>query len=144
MQGEQLGQVPPITGAKHESSVTLTGMSFRMKKGERHFPYSEFGSEFIGALHKQLPKPTHRGLNRWTPVCPACGTSLAAAGVQQTRASVNIALRTIPAIRVDVDMPGRTCPACGHAVVLIGDRDIASDVSDALIEAFQSEAIKPG
>ena len=41
-------------------------------------------------------------------------------------------------------MPGRTCPACGHAVVLIGDRDIASDVSDALIEAFQSEAIKPG
>jgi len=58
--------------------------------------------------------------------------------------TVNVALRQAPAIRVDVEMPGMTCPGCHRSLVRIDDRAVDSDLSDALIAAFDEAGIKPG
>ena len=82
--------------------------------------------------------------SRSAPVCPSCDASLAGIPVVTVPATAEVVLRSIRPIRVDVEMPGMTCPMCSRSVVLIGDRDIASDVSDALIDAFNGASIAPG
>jgi hypothetical protein len=40
-------------------------------------------------------------------------------------------------------MPGQGCPGCSRPVVRIDDRDLGSNVSDALIDAFNVVGLKP-
>jgi hypothetical protein len=41
-------------------------------------------------------------------------------------------------------MPGITCTSCHRSVVRIDDRNVQSDLSDALIVAFDMAGIRPG
>jgi hypothetical protein len=41
-------------------------------------------------------------------------------------------------------MPGITCPSCHRALTRIDDRAVASDLSDALIDAFTVASLVPG
>ena len=52
--------------------------------------------------------------------------------------------QAIRPIRVDLEMPGMRCAACARALVMINDRDIASDVSFALMDAFATVGLAPG
>ena len=139
-----LGRLDLITGRAGDISVTLTDLSFREKGTERRYPYPDFGSDFIQALHKSLVAPRRKGFLRSTLVCPSCETSLEGLATGPVSVSTEIPLKRIPPIRVDLEMPGLKCPGCGRALVMIDDRDIASDFSDALIDAFASASLVPG
>ena len=139
--GERLG---PISGRAGAVTVTLTDLTFRASDGGRRFAYPGFGSDLIEALHKALVGPRRRGLLRSTLVCPSCDTRLEGLQHEQVMVTTEVVLKRVPPIAVDVDMPGVTCPGCRRPLVLIDDRAVASELSDALIDAFKSAGILPG
>lgn len=134
----------PVTGRAHDITVTLTNLSYRQAGAEKKYAFGDFGSDFIEALHKALPAPRRRGLLRSTLVCPVCETELDGIQVRPVTVSAEVALRKIPPIRVDLEMPGIKCPGCDRSLIRIDDRDVQSDVSDALIDAFAAVSLKPG
>ncbi len=133
-----------VTGQAHDITVTLTNLSYRQTNTDKKYAYGDFGSDFIQALHEALPTPRRRGFLRSTLVCPACETPLDGIAVQPVTVSADVAVRRIPPIRVDLEMPGIKCPGCDRSFVRIDDRDVQSDVSDALIAAFATVSLKPG
>jgi hypothetical protein len=58
--------------------------------------------------------------------------------------ATDVVLKKVPPIHLDIEMPGLTCSRCGRPMVMIDDRDVVSDLSDALIAAFNSAGIAPG
>ena len=144
MTGVPLVQLDPVTGRGRAVTVVLTGMSFRETTKGRLFPYGEFGSEFIQALHSQLVAPKRTGLLRQKLACPSCQSPFDQVPITQVAASADVKLRNIPAIRVDGELPGIICPTCGRTVVMIHDRNVESDLSDAVIDAFKAADVRPG
>ena len=144
MDDESLPRFDPVTGRAHGITVTLTNLSYRQANTEKKYAYGEFGSEFLQALHEALPAPRRRGLIRSTLVCPVCETPLGRIADRPVAVSAEVALRKIPPIRVDLEMPGIKCPGCDRSIVDIDDRDLQSDLSDALIDAFAAVSLKPG
>ena len=134
----------PVTGRAHDITVTLTNLSYRETGTKRKFAYGEFGMEFLEALHKALPAPRRRGLLRSTLVCPVWEAALDGSAVQPVTCSAEVVLRRIPQIRVDLEIPGLKCSGCDRSLVKIYDRDLQSDLSDALIDAFATVSLKPG
>jgi hypothetical protein len=139
-----LGRLGAVSGRSRDVNVTLTGLSFRETSAGRRYPYGEFGPEFIDALHKALSAPRHRGLFRSEIVCPSCETSLEGIPGARVVVASELALSRIPPIRVDLEMPGITCPSCVSRLVRIDDRAIESDLSDAVIAAFTAAGMSPG
>lgn len=144
MNDAPLGRLDPVSGTARDVSVTVTGLSFRQTSEERRYPYPDFGSDFIEALHKELLAPRRRGLLRSTLACPSCESSLDGTGIRRVAVTVDVALPRVPPIRVDLEMPGTTCPGCHRSLVRIDERSVESDLSDALIGAFAEAGIKPG
>jgi hypothetical protein len=137
----QLGAIRGQAGRVH---VVLTGVTFREQGKSRRYPYPEFGAELIEALHGKFVAPRHRGFFRSATACPACSTRLDGLPAQALGIATEVALRSIPPIQVDLAIPGVFCPTCRMQLVLLDDRKVASDLSDALIAALKSAAIKPG
>ena len=144
MPEDELGTVGPISGRAGAVGVTLTGVTFRETRHGRRYPYADFGSDLIGPLHDGLVPPRRRGLLRSVRVCAWCDASLEGVAPQRVTTWADVVLKRVPPIRVDVEMPGHNCPACGRTMVLIDDRSVESDLSDALIAAFNSVGIAPG
>jgi hypothetical protein len=144
MSEEPIGRLGPIVGRAGNVRVTLTDLSYRETSKGRRFPYGEFGPDVMAALHKALAGPRRKGLVRSTLACPACESSLAGIAVGPVVVTTEVALTRIPPVRVDLEMPGMTCPGCHRSLVMIGDRAVASDLSDALIDAFKSAGVAPG
>ncbi len=138
---ERLG---PIVGHAGDVGVTLSDLSVRQTSTGRRFPYPDFGSDFIAALHGSLVAPKRQGLVRSKLVCPDCQSSLEEIAVEPVEVSTEIALTRIPPVRVDLEMPGIACPGCHRTLVMIGDRAVASNLSDALIDAFTGADVAPG
>ncbi len=139
-----LARLGPISGRKNDVGVTLTDLSFRQTSTGRRYPYPDFGSDFIEALHKALAAPRHRGLVRSTLVCPSCEASLDGIAVGRVNVATPVDLKRIPPIRVEVEMPGMTCPGCALTLVRVDDREVESGLSDALIAAFDAAGVVPG
>jgi ribosomal protein L34E len=144
MTEDPLGRLGPITGRAGDVSVTLTDLSFRQTSTGRRFQYPEFGPDFIAALHGSLVAPKRQGLVRSKLVCPSCESFLEGIAVERVAVTTEIALTRIPPVRVELEMPGMTCPGCHRSLVMIGDRAVASELSDALIDAFKGAGIAPG
>lgn len=134
----------PISGQSQQVKLTLTGLSFRQTSAGRRYAYPDFGSDFIQALYKQLVGPGRRGLIRSTFHCPSCGRSLDGVTIGQVTVATDVNLPSIPPIHLDLDMPGMVCPDCGRRLVMIDDRNVQSDLSDALIDAFNQSGLGPG
>jgi hypothetical protein len=139
-----LGRLGPITGRTSDVSVTLTDLSFRQTRNGIRYPYADFGSDFIETLHRELVAPRRRGLLRSTLVCPRCDTTLDGVANERVAVTAEVALKRIPPIHVDLEMPGIRCPGCDRPVVRIDDRSVDSELSDALIAAFKSIGLEPG
>lgn len=152
MPDDVLGRLPPVRGRAADASpaaaadvrVEITGLTYRDTSKGKRYPYGEFGSEFLDALHKQLVPPGRKGLIRSTRVCRSCDADLNNLNEGPTAVAVDVALRPIPPIHLEIVMPGLTCPQCQLRMVRIDDRDIASDLSFALMAAFESVDFKPG
>ena len=144
MTDTSLGRLGPVSGRSRDVNVTLTGLSFRQTSAGRRYPYGEFGPGFIEALHNALAAPRRRRLLRSSMVCPSCETSLDGIPGALVSVATQLAFTEIPPVRVDVEMPGITCPGCLSPLVRTDDRAIESDLSDALIAAFASAGISPG
>src|SRR4051812_48587140 len=132
--------VGPVAGRVRDVHVTLTGLTTRDTSKGTQYPYAEFGSDFIDALHRELRATRRRGIFR-SRVCPMCETSLDGVPGTQVEVTANVALPRIAPIRVDVEMPGIRCPGCARSLVSTDDRAIDSDLSDALIAAFKMAGI---
>ena len=139
-----LGRLGAVSGRSRDVNVTLTGLSFRETSAGRRYPYGEFGPDLMDALHKALAAPRHGRLFRSEIVCPSCETSLDGIPGAQVAVSNQLAFSKIPPVRVDIEMPGLTCPGCVSRLVRIDDRAIESDLSDAVIAAFTSAGMSPG
>jgi hypothetical protein len=139
-----LGRLGPVTGRAGDITVTLTDLSFLEMSTGRRYPYPEFGSDFIEALHRSLTGPEHRGLIRQTLRCPSCESPLDGIVVGPVQVATELAFQRIAPVRLDLNIPGITCPGCGQALVMIDDPSVDSDVSDALIDAFAAAAFGPG
>lgn len=135
-----VGRLGPVSGRARDVSLTLTDLSFRETSTGRRYPYPDFGSDFIEALHRALVAPRRRGLFRLTLVCPSCESSLEGIVVEP----VVVSAERIPPVRVDLEMPGIKCPGCDRSLVMLHDRAVDSDLSDALIDAFTSAALVHG
>jgi hypothetical protein len=144
MSEEPIGRLGPIVGRAGDVSVTLTGLSYRETSKGRWFPYGEFGPDFIASLHRALTGPRHKGLVRSRLVCPGCESTLEGMAVGRIAVTTEVALTRIPPVRVDLEMPGMTCPGCRRPLVMIDDRAVQSNLSDALIDAFRSAGVAPG
>lgn len=144
MTEDPVGRLGPIIGRASDVSVTLTDLSVRETGTGRRFAYPDFGSDFIGSLHGALVAPRRAGLVRSKLVCPTCESSLEGVAVEPVAVTTEVALTRIPPVRVDLEMPGMTCPGCQRTVVMIGDRAVASNLSDALIDAFTGAGVAPG
>jgi hypothetical protein len=139
-----IGRLDPISSQTHDVTVTLTDLSFVQTSRGRRYAYPDFGSDFIEALHKALVGPRRRGLFRSTPVCAWCEASLDGVVRHSVTVATDVVLTKVPPIHVDLDMPGLTCSRCGRPMVMIDDRAVASDLSGALIAAFNSAGLAPG
>jgi hypothetical protein len=139
-----IGRLAPVSGRARDVSVRLTDLSFRETTTGRRYPYPDFGSDFIEALHRALVAPRRRGLIRSTLVCPPCESPLEGIAVEPVVVTTEIALIRIPPIRVDLEMLGIKCPGCDRSLVMINDRSVESDLSDALIDAFAVASMAPG
>lgn len=144
MTKDPVGRLGPIVGRAGDVRVTLTDLSYRETSKGRRFPYPDFGSEFIEALHRALTGPRRQGLVRSKLVCPACESPLEGIAVGPVAVTTEIVLARIPPVRVDVEMPGMSCPGCRRSLVMVGDRAVASNLSDALIDAFKGAGVAPG
>jgi hypothetical protein len=144
MTEDPVGRLGPIVGRAGDVSVTLTDMSFRQTSSGRRLPYPDFGSDFIAALHEALVGPRRQGLVRSKLVCPDCQSSVEGIAVERVAVTTEIALTRIPPVRVDLEIPGMTCPGCHRSLVMIGHRAVASNLSDALIRAFTGAGVAPG
>ena len=133
----------PVAGEAHGIRLMLTGLSFRQTEKGPRYAYGDFGSDFISKLHEGLTAPRRRGLLRSTLLCPWCDHALDGIAPETVAAAVEVDLRKIPPIEVEVEMPGYTCPGCGRQPVRIDDRDVQSDLSDALIDAFGQVGLRP-
>jgi len=136
--GVPLGRLGPLRGSARDVSVTLTGLSYRASSAGPRYPYPDFGSDFIEALHKSLTAPVRRGFLWSTLACPWCDSRLDAATVGQVSLNFEMSLKRIPPIQVEIEMPGVPCPACGRSLVMIDDSTIDAHLSDALLKAFAS------
>ena len=134
----------PIDGRSTTVNVTLTGLSFRQTSAGRRYAYPDFGSDFIDALHKRLVGPRRRGLIRSRLLCPSCGRSLDGVPTGQVTVATDVDLARIPVIHLDLEMPGMICPGCDRRLVRIDDRNVQSDLSDAVIDAFDRAGMAPG
>lgn len=152
MPDEDLATFPPIHaraadapygGRSADVTVELTNLTYRDTPEGRRFPYGEFGPDFIARLHSELPTLRFKGLIRRRPICAACETDLTDVPELPTSTSVEVALGRIPPIQVAVEMPGITCPSCGRRMVGVNDHDVASELSNALIAAFDAVGLRP-
>ncbi len=139
-----LGRLGPVSGRANRVSVTLTGLSFRQAGHARRYPYDDFGPDFIAALHDGLTPPHRGGILRSKLACPWCDAPVDGDAVGQISVAIDVALARIAPVRVELEMPGIRCPRCDRPLVMIDDRSIDSDVSDALIAAFAAGEFGPG
>lgn len=143
MPDEPRGQFGTVHGHAGDVTVSLDGLSYRQTTKGKRYPYPDFGAEFIDALHKQPIGPGRRGLLRKLS-CPTCGASVEGVPSAAVEVAVELTFKRISPIRVQLEIPGIVCAACGRGMVRIDDRDVASDLSDALIDAFNSVDMRPG
>jgi hypothetical protein len=80
MPDEPLGRLGPVDGQSGEVAVTITGMSFREKNGERRSAYAGFPPDLLYALHDQLAAPRLKGILGRKVLCPSCAASPRPAG----------------------------------------------------------------
>jgi hypothetical protein len=133
----------PMHGDSRRVQVTITGLSVRPTSEGPRYPYTEFGPDFIAAVHERLKGPRRRGLVRSTLSCPACAASLDGIDVDRVIVAVDVDLSRIPPIHLDLEMPGMLCPGCAMRLVMVNDRSVQSDLSDAIIDAFNRAGIVP-
>ena len=139
---DALGRLDEIRGRAGDVTVILHGLTVRDTPEGRRFPYGDFTAQFLQALHERLTKPRGGGVFRPGISCRSCRTKLDERWTRPVGVATEVALGRIPPIQVDLAMPGIVCPSCGTQMVRMHDRNVESDLSDALIAAFDSVALR--
>ena len=129
------GYTGVLSGRKGEVGAQFERLPYQVKDGKPRFSHGEFGSELIEALYRVLP-PEPKRLLFGPGKCRKCGAELP----DQPRPhsfDLRLDMSGLEPINLSVELPAVGCPACGteHRT---GGRDIESDLSDALIEAFEA------
>jgi hypothetical protein len=123
-----------LSGRKGDVTARFERLPYYVKDGKKRFAHPDFGSELIGVLYEVMP-PEPKRLFFGAGKCQTCGTQLP----EQPRPhafSLRLEIDGLEPINLTVELPAVACPACGtqHRT---GGRDVESDLSDAMIAAFQ-------
>ena len=129
------GYTGELTARAGEAGARFERLPYRLKDGRRLFAHNDFMYELIGALYRVMPPEPKRFLFG-AGKCRRCGSQLP----EQPRPhsfDLTLDMRGLEAVRLTVELPSVQCPACGteHRT---GDRNVESDLSDAMIAAFES------
>lgn len=132
------GYTGALYGRKGEVGARFERLPYHVKDGKPRFAHGEFGSELIDALYRVMP-PEPKRLLFGAGKCQKCGTRLP----DQPRPhffELRLEINGLEPINLTVELPAVACPACGteHRT---GERDVESDLSDAMIAAFKEAGL---
>ena len=129
------GWTEKLVGHAGSATARFASLPYRMKDGRRRFANGEFGADLIDALYRALPPEPKRFL-LGRAKCRRCGVAVETEAVTRSFA-LQLHLRDLDELALTLEMPAVACAACGF-VHRTGDRNVESDVSDAMIAAFES------
>lgn len=132
------GYTGELTGRAGEVGARFERLPYKLKDGRRRFAHNDFGNELIGALYRVMPPEPKRFLFG-AGKCQRCGSQLP----EQARPhafDLTLDIRGLEPIHLTAELPSVRCETCGteHR---IGERDVESDLSDAMIAAFESAGL---
>jgi hypothetical protein len=132
------GYTGELTGRAGEAGARFERLPYKLKDGRRRFAHNDFGNELIGALYRVMPPEPKRFLFG-AGKCQRCGSPLP---TQPRPHSFALALdiQGLERILLTAELPSVRCAACGteHRT---GGRDVESDLSEAMIAAFESAGL---
>ena len=134
-QAEVDGWTEELVGHAGGATARFASLPYRMKDGRRRFATGDFGADLIDALYRALPPEPKRFLFGRAK-CQRCGVALESPTVTHSFA-LRLKLPDLDEFGLTLEMPAVACRACGF-VHRTGDRNVESDVSDAMIAAFGS------
>jgi len=139
MAGSSVGQ----KGAGNDVRLVIQPMPYLGCScgAERRAPFPDFFPEVRPMINDKLPV-AKRAMFGGKLSCGSCGHPLASdlAAMRTFRASFALE-GTIPFV-VEIVAKGLTCASCGSEQLAL-DKQLDSDLSDALIDAIDRERIKP-
>lgn len=116
-------------------------------QGHRQFVRPEFPAQLLDHLTTQdepnLPAGDEKGLIRKHYLCEGCGAELEPKPDHRHTFSVDVALKDLDPIRVELTMPVYKCTACDKEQ-LHSLKEIRKRTPQALAHAFQAAEIPPG
>jgi hypothetical protein len=132
------GYTGELVGRFGDAAARFERLPFTMKEGKPRFAHDDFGSELIDALYRVLPPEPSRFLFG-AGKCQKCGNKLP----EQPRPhafDLRIAIRGLEPINMTAELPSVRCGNCGteHRT---GERDAESDLSFAMMQAFDSAGL---
>ena len=132
------GYTAELLGRAGNAGARFERLPYKLKDGKQRFAHDDFGNELIGALYRVLPPEPKRFLFG-AGKCRRCGNQLP----DQPRPlsfDLRIDIKGLEPINMTVDLPSDRCASCGteHRT---GGRDVESDLSDAMIAAFESAGL---
>jgi len=129
-------------GVKNEVRITVRSFPCLTCDcgAERRFLYPDFGAKYRPHLSEDLPHAERSLFGK--PCCSGCDERLSAAEPTPEAFELRIDLEKAGPITTELVVPAVRCAACGKTQALF-DRQLDSDISEALIAAMDGQAIRP-
>lgn len=129
------GYTDVLTGRAGDAGARFERLPYKLKDGKPRFAKGDFGNELIGALYRVMP-PEPRRFLIGAGKCQKCGSQLPEAPRPHSF-ELQIDIRDLEPIQMTIELPSVRCGTCAteHRT---GGRDLESDLSDAMIAAFES------
>lgn len=134
------GYTGELIGRAGVAAARFEKLPYKLKNGKQQFAHDDFGNELITALYRGLP-PEPRRFLFGAGKCQRCGTQLPDHEQALPQSfELRIEIKGLEPIMMTVELPCVACPGCGtqHRT---GERETESDLSDAMIAAFESAGL---
>jgi hypothetical protein len=129
------GYTSELVGRAGDVTARFQRLPYKLKKGKLRFAHDDFGNELITALYKVMPPEPKRFLFG-AGKCQRCGQPLPEEPRSHTY-GLRIDIRGLEPINLTVELPSVECGMC-RTPHRTGGRDVESDLSEAMIAAFES------
>ncbi len=128
-----------IEGAARDTLVKVSDYPYYRcdRCGSLAYAHIDFNMYLLDSVSKAVPA-ADTGWRERTSSCSRCHTDLAqgTATLQTIQAIVQV--QKVHTVGVAVKALGFACPSCGTRQHLGGERYVASNIADALIDAFKA------
>jgi|GEM_PF-3304194 hypothetical protein len=140
--------IPIMTGTYKDATVTILNSTFQVKnESAKSYPAPDFGSwlvEQIYDVNKFLADA--RGFYVFFKkkfYCPSCSTQLDPGLRKPVETVYELKFRGFDPFTIKIVFPSVGCPKCGKVCGIDMNGSPGYDVSAAILQAFETEHIKP-